>query len=140
MDCSPPGSSVRGVSRERILAWVAISYCRGSSRLRGQTQVSCIAGRFFTNGATREAYLSLESESVTCQLCHTLCYPMDCSPPGFSVHGIPPGKHTKVGNHSPLQGSSQLRDQTQVSHIVGGFFFFFNCLSHQGSPRGARDS
>ena len=103
--CSPSGSSVHGVSRERILEWVAISYGRGSSRLGGQTQVSCIAGRFFTDGATWEAYLSLESESVTCQLCHTLCYPVDCSPPGFSVHGIPPGKYTRVGNHSLLQGS-----------------------------------
>ena len=31
MDCSPPGSSVRGISRARILEWVAISFSRGSS-------------------------------------------------------------------------------------------------------------
>ena len=29
MVCSPPGSSVRGVSQARILEWVAISSCRG---------------------------------------------------------------------------------------------------------------
>ena len=29
MDCSPPGSSVRGVSRARILEWVAISFSMG---------------------------------------------------------------------------------------------------------------
>ena len=29
-----------------------------------------------------------ESQSVVTQLCLTLCDPMDCSPPGFSVHGI----------------------------------------------------
>ena len=29
-----------------------------------------------------------ESESEVAQLCPTLCNPMDCSPPGFSVHGI----------------------------------------------------
>ena len=28
MDCSPPGSSVRGIFQERILEWVAISYTR----------------------------------------------------------------------------------------------------------------
>jgi len=31
MDCSPPGSSVHGISQARILEWVAISFFRGSS-------------------------------------------------------------------------------------------------------------
>ena len=31
MDCSPPGSSVRGILQARILEWVAISSSRGSS-------------------------------------------------------------------------------------------------------------
>ena len=30
-DCSPPGSSVHGVSQARALEWVAISFSRGSS-------------------------------------------------------------------------------------------------------------
>ena len=34
MNCSPWGSSVQGISQARILEWVAISYSRGSSRLR----------------------------------------------------------------------------------------------------------
>ena len=34
MDCSPPGSSVHGISQERILEWVAISSSRGSSQPR----------------------------------------------------------------------------------------------------------
>ena len=29
--CSPPGSSVHGISQARILEWVAISFSRGSS-------------------------------------------------------------------------------------------------------------
>ena len=53
--CSPPGSSVCGISQARILKWVAIPFFRGSSRPRDQTWVSCIAGRFFTVWATREA-------------------------------------------------------------------------------------
>ena len=32
MDCSPPGSSVHGISQARILEWVAISFSRGSSQ------------------------------------------------------------------------------------------------------------
>ena len=48
MDCSPPGSSVHGISQARIVEWVAIPFSRVSSLPRGQTQVSCLAGRFFT--------------------------------------------------------------------------------------------
>ena len=55
MDCSPPGSPVHGILQARILEWVAISFSRGSSWPRGQTQVSCIAGRRFNLWATREA-------------------------------------------------------------------------------------
>ena len=39
----------------RILAWVAYPFWSGSSRLRNWTGVSCIAGRFLTSWATREA-------------------------------------------------------------------------------------
>ena len=41
MDCSPPGSSVHGISQARILEWGAISSSRGSSPPRDQTHVSC---------------------------------------------------------------------------------------------------
>ena len=52
----------------------------------------------------------------------TLCKSMDCSLPGFTVHGDSPGKNTEVGCLSFLQESSQSRDQTQVSCIAGRFF------------------
>ena len=55
IDWSPPGSSVHGISQARILEWVAISFSRGSSGLRGWTHVSCIAGGFFTIESHREA-------------------------------------------------------------------------------------
>ena len=47
MDWSPPSSSVHGILQARILEWAAISFSRGSSRPRDQTQVSRIAGRCF---------------------------------------------------------------------------------------------
>ena len=59
MDCSPPGSSVHGIFQARILEWCAISFSRGSSQPRDQTQVLCTAGRSFTNWATREAWEKL---------------------------------------------------------------------------------
>ena len=48
VDCSLPGSSVHGILQARILEWVAISFSRGSSQPRDQSQVSRIAGRCFT--------------------------------------------------------------------------------------------
>ena len=54
MDCSPPGSSVHGIFQARVLEWVAISFSRGSSWPRDQTQVSRVAGRSFTVWAIRE--------------------------------------------------------------------------------------
>ena len=53
---SSSGSSVHGILQATILEWVAIPFFRGSSWSRGQTQVSCIAGRFFTIWATGKSY------------------------------------------------------------------------------------
>ena len=49
--------AVRGILQARILEWVAFPFSRGSSQLRDWTQVSHIAGRFFTIWATREALI-----------------------------------------------------------------------------------
>ena len=65
----PQGSSVHGICQARILEGVAISFSRGSSRLRDGTHIFCIGRRvqhwqmcpaladgFFTTSATCEAY------------------------------------------------------------------------------------
>ena len=46
---------VHGILQVRILEWVAFPFSRGSSQPRDQTQVSHIAGEFFTSWATLEA-------------------------------------------------------------------------------------
>ena len=70
MDCSPPSSSVRGILQARILEWVAIPSSRGSSWPGDQTQVSCLAGIFFTLWATKEAQsLHTMSCSWPCTVC-----------------------------------------------------------------------
>ena len=43
MDCSPPGSSVHGISQARILKRVATSYSRGSSWPKDGTHISCVS-------------------------------------------------------------------------------------------------
>ena len=49
--CDPMDYTVHGILQARILEWVAfpISFSRGPSQPRDQSQVSGIAGRFFTN-------------------------------------------------------------------------------------------
>ena len=60
MDCSLPGSSVCGIFQARILEWVAFPFSSGSSQSRDRSQIFCIAGRFVTSWATREAQWSLQ--------------------------------------------------------------------------------
>ena len=47
--CNPMDYTVPGILQARILEWVAFPFSRGSSQPRDQTQVSCMAGRFFTS-------------------------------------------------------------------------------------------
>ena len=56
------------------------------------------------------------------QSCLTLCDPMDCSPPGFSVHGILQVRILEWVNIPFSRGSSGPRDQTRVSCIASRFF------------------
>ena len=55
-DCSLPGSYTHAILQARILEWVAIPFSRGSSQPTDRTWVSCIAARFFTFWAAREAH------------------------------------------------------------------------------------
>ena len=64
MDCSLLGSSVHGIFQAWILEWVAISFSRGIFSTHESNRVSFIAGRFFTDWATRKAKLGLKRKAV----------------------------------------------------------------------------
>ena len=53
--CDPMNYTVHGILQARILEWVAAPFSRESSQPRDRTQVSHIAGGFFTFWAPREA-------------------------------------------------------------------------------------
>ena len=53
-DCCPPCSSVHGILQTRLLEWVTIPFSRESSWLRDWTQISFVAGGFFTIWATSQ--------------------------------------------------------------------------------------
>ena len=67
-----------------------------------------------TNGKEREREVG--------QSCPTLCDPMDCSLPGSSSHGILQARILEWVAIPFSRGSSQPRDQTQVSCIAGRCF------------------
>ena len=64
---------------------------------------------------------TLASSSVVCvlvaQSCPTPCEPVDCSPPGSSVHRILQARILEWVAFPFSKGSSQPRDQTQVSTL-----------------------
>ena len=47
--CDPVDYTVHGILQARILEWGAFPFSRGSSQPRDRTQVSRIAGGFFTS-------------------------------------------------------------------------------------------
>ena len=83
MNHSMPGSSVYGILQARILESVAISSSRGSFWPRDWTQVSCIAGRFFTVWATSEAPLLtigiFKCFTYLCVIFDSLCFSRNLS-------------------------------------------------------------
>ena len=70
-----------------------------------------------------------ESESEVAQSCLTLCDPMDCSLPDFSVHGILQVRIMEWIAISFSRGASQPRDQTRISSTEG------RVLATRGSPQ-----
>ena len=88
-------------------------------------------GKRFRKVHRRETVNQDVEDAIFTQSCLTLCKPMDCSLPGFSVHGDSPGKNTGVGCHALLQGifpTQELNPGLQHCRWI------LYRLSHQGSP------
>ena len=134
VDCSPPGSSVHGISQARILEWVASSFSRGSSRPRNRTRVSCTA---------------------VCLLnCKWISHPLGHQGSPFYSRAQSPSRvwlfvtPWTIACHAPLsmgilqartlewvampscRESPQPRNRTQVSLIAGGFVTVREALKH----------
>ena len=116
MDCSLPGSSVhRILQAENRMGYHFL--LQGIFLTQESTQISCIADRFFTNWAMREApevpKFDYRPLVVGCccsvaKLCPTLCDPMDCSRALFPfLHHLPELAQTHV---------HWVNDAIQLSH------------------------
>ena len=96
-----------------LLFW--LSYVNPQPLLNSFPGLSCFS--FFIN-----LLLSEVKWNEVAQSCPTLCDPVDCSPPGSSVHGILQARILEWVAISFSRGSFWPRDQTQVSHIAGRCF------------------
>ena len=92
LSCPPPGDLPDPGIKPRSPALKVVSLLseppgnpRASSKLKGLSEAAATTAK-------------------PLQSCPTLCNPVDCSPPGSSVHGDPPGKNTGVVCHALLQG------------------------------------
>ena len=64
----------------------------------------------------------MKQSALSAQLCQTICDPMDCSPPGSSVHGILQARILQFAAIPMLVASpgDSSQECTWVSHIVSG--------------------
>ena len=114
IDLQAPQSMGRKLARK--LGWVTISVSRVSSQPRDQTHVSCSAGQFFTTEAPEKPPRPLKVKVKVTQSSPNLCDPMD-----YTVHGILQARILEWVAFPFSRASSQPRDRTQVSCIVGRF-------------------
>ena len=110
---------------------------RSNTLNSGTTFRSCIPARWVGSSCNWQLLPFFVLCKITvCVLCvsHSvilqLCNPMDCSPPGSSVHGVLQARILVWVAISFSRGSSPPRSGTWVSCIAGRFF---DGLSHQGS-------
>ena len=101
LPCSAQASHCSGFSCRRAQA-----VGHGASVV-GAHRLSCHPDLWDLPGPGIEPASSALAVCALCfvsQSCLTLCNPMDCSPPGSSIHGDSPGKNTGVGCYTLLQG------------------------------------
>ena len=138
MDCSLPGSSVHGISQARILQWIAISYCRGSSWSMAWnciSSVSCIGWWILlplhhTNHKTivhpkwNQAMCTLNFFSfifiswrlITSQYCSGFCHTLKWISHGLTC--VPhPEPHLPPPSSFHPSGSSQCTSPKHLSHV-----------------------
>ena len=129
MDCSLPGSSVHGIFQAIVLEWIAISFCRGSSRPRDWTRVSRIVDRRFTVWATREVLWSGnalgEVQSAYVPLCMVFSFPTCTS---VSKEALGPAG-AQLSLTKPLHLESQL-NLFKDSHLAN---YSFPAESHNNT-------
>ena len=116
MVCVPPGGSFEG----QLMIW---RFC--APLLHGSTWAAVepiSLGTWVSRMSRNPMPPGQKMKVLVAQSCLTLCDPMNCSPPGSSVHGILQAKTLEQVTIPFSKGSSLLRDRTRVSCTAGRFF------------------
>ena len=140
MDCSPPGSSVRGISQARILEWVAIPYSRGPPQPRDWPWVSwdslhwvlwqCAAWEALCTGMPHLVHLALSSRGFASftpwNLGATLRQAsVSCTFPAASAHFM---SLSCFGNPRAISGCFMTISDTAASHL---WHYYYDSLMAQ---------
>ena len=158
MNCSPPGSTVHGISQARILKWVVITFSRWSSQT--WDRVSCIGRQILYHWATWcyifflkwpfyvmlffvscyslcfKVYfvsISIAAAAKSLQSCPTLCDPIDGSPPGSAIPGILQARTLEwiaisLSNAWKWKVKVKSLSKAFSFHFHGTLYFQFVCL------------
>ena len=138
MDCSPPGSSVHGIFQARVLEWGAIAFSVAwfplkvrDNGLQGNQfhALLVVTLEVFPTSSIRRVprgdfhWPSDGGNNPSIKWSESHSVPSDSLwPHGYIVHGILQARILEWVAIPFSRGSSQPRDQTQVSHTAGGFF------------------
>ena len=107
---------------------------KGTNELTYKTEIeSLVENKLVTRGEKGRGQINWETDIYTllyikwkwncsCLAVSDSCDPMDCNPPGSSVHGILQARILEGVAIPFSRGSSWSRDQTQVCHSTGRFF------------------
>ena len=90
-------------------------YCLSMNKLKKEQQSHFLWLMRVLISFLKISALLLVCVCVHAQFCQTLCDPVDCSPPGSSVHRISQTRILEWAAISSSRGSSRLRDRTCVS-------------------------
>ena len=105
MDCSLPGSSAVGFSRQKYWSGLPLP----------SPTIPAYSTTTYSLQSNQNCWISQQAQIIivlclVIQSCLPLCDPMNSSPPGSSAHGDSPGKNTGVDAMPSSRGSSQPRD------------------------------
>ena len=131
MVCSPPGSSVHGISQPRVLEWGAVCYSRGSS------QPSLLHWQqILYHWATREVIGHYELENTSevkwKSLSRVRLFPTLCDPMDYTAHGILQARILEWGAFPFSRGIFPTQGLNPgLPHCR----WLLYQLSHKGSPR-----
>ena len=111
----------KGWSCQMVGMWAVTRESR-ERRAESSTPTPAPTGQNLQVGSPASPNLAWASAVLSHSIVSDSCDPMDCSPPGSSVHGIIQARILEGVAMPSSRRSSQPRDQTQVCHIAGRFF------------------